>query len=247
MALTIVEVLSRSEQGLTKPYICRGDDDEVYFVKGRSATRRGLVAEWLCACIGESFGLPIPRYAIGTVPAELIDADLTGWLRDLGPGEVFASLRVSALEFTDTHRSLAPEALRRDVLAFDWWVCNGDRNLTASGGNPNLLWNPRSGSAVVIDHNMAFDDAFSVEDFVKLHVFADDIPLMFSDFLVRQTYVTRFQAALGAWADYCDNLPDSWRFVDAERTIPVDLSLDRTKVLLDRPFVDSVLFWQLPQ
>ena len=49
MSLTIVEVLGRSSQGRTEPYVCRGDDGEVYFVKGRSATRPGLISEWLCA------------------------------------------------------------------------------------------------------------------------------------------------------------------------------------------------------
>ena len=45
MSLVIVEVIERSIQGRTEPYICRGDDGEVYFVKGRSATRRGLINE----------------------------------------------------------------------------------------------------------------------------------------------------------------------------------------------------------
>lgn len=52
MSLTIVEVLERSVQGRTEPYVCRGDDGEVYFAKGRSATRRGLIAEWLCVRLG---------------------------------------------------------------------------------------------------------------------------------------------------------------------------------------------------
>lgn len=91
MSLTIVEVLGRSSQGRTEPYVCRGDDGEVYFVKGRSATRPGLIAEWLCARLAEHFGLPLPPYSIATVPEELIEADLTGWLHDLGVGEVFAS------------------------------------------------------------------------------------------------------------------------------------------------------------
>lgn len=161
MSLTIVEVLGRSSQGRTEPYVCRGDDGEVYFVKGRSATRPGLIAEWLCARLAEHFGLPLPPYSIATVPEELIEADLTGWLHDLGVGEVFASQRINAVELTEVHRELVPAAVRRDVIAFDWWVRNGDRNLTVAGGNPNLLWNPEGeGSLVVIDHNLAFDPDF---------------------------------------------------------------------------------------
>ena len=43
MTLEVVEIIGRSKQGFTKPYICRCDDGEIYFVKGRSATRRGLI------------------------------------------------------------------------------------------------------------------------------------------------------------------------------------------------------------
>ena len=97
-------------------------DGAIYFTKGRSATRRGLIAEWLCARLGQAFGLPIAPYAIADVPEELIEADLSGWLQDLGTGEVFASRRVSAVELTEVHRSLVPEEQRRDLLAFDGWV-----------------------------------------------------------------------------------------------------------------------------
>lgn len=245
MSLTIVEVLDRSKQGRTEPYICRGDDGEVYFVKGHSATRVGQIAEWLCARLAERFGLPIAPYAIATVPEELFEADLTGWLRDLGPGEVFASRRVEAVELTEAHRALVPLALRRDVLAFDWWIRNGDRNLTELGGNPNLLWNlDGAGSLIVIDHNLAFDPAFSAKDFADLHVFSDDIPLMFSDFILRENVIERFAQALGIWEEVCHNLPTSWKFADAEQLTPIEFPFAQVRALLDRAFTDT--FWLLP-
>jgi hypothetical protein len=166
-------------------------------------------------------------------------------LSDLGVGEVFASRRVNALELTDIHRDLVPETERRDVIAFDWWVHNGDRNMTAKGGNPNLLWNPEDeGSLVVIDHNLAFDPNFSANDFLNLHVFADDIPSMFSDFLIRKAYTARFAEALGKWDEICDTLPESWGYIDPEQTIPVDFSLPDVRALLDRALKDT--FWNLP-
>lgn len=245
MSLTVVEVQGRAKQGRTEPYICRCDDGEVYFIKGRSATRPGLIAEWLCARLGDAFGLPIAPHAIANVPNELIEADLTGWLGDLGCGEVFASRRVSAVELTEIHRGLVPRQLRRDVVAFDWWVRNGDRNMTPKGGNPNLLWNPiNDGSLVVIDHNLAFDPKFSAQDFMHLHVFADDIPGMFSDFLLRNEYSGRFADTLGKWNEICDTLPNAWRYVDPEQTIPVELSTASIKTLLDRAFTET--FWNLP-
>ncbi len=245
MGLTVVEVLGRSVQGRTQPYICRCDDGEIYFVKGRSATRAGLSAEWLCVRLGDAIGLPVAPYAMAMVPEELMEADLTGWLSDLGSGEVFASRRVHAVDLTEVHRNRVPQQQRRDVLAFDWWVHNADRTLTVKGGNANLLWNPaNAGSLVVIDHNLAFDPAFSTAQFCQLHVFSDDIAAMFHDGFVREGYRARFQAALNNWDEYCDSLPASWAYVDLERTIPASLPLTTIKALLDRAQTD--IFWQLP-
>jgi hypothetical protein len=97
---------------------------------------------------------------------------------------------------------------------------------------------------VVIDHNLAFDPDFSEQDFLKLHVFADDVPAMFSDFLVQDAYTARFAAALGIWEEACNNVPASWGFVDPEHTIPVGFPWSEIKKLLDRALFES--FWQLP-
>ena len=37
MGVVIEEIIGRSVQGVTRPFICRGDDGIVYFVKGRGA------------------------------------------------------------------------------------------------------------------------------------------------------------------------------------------------------------------
>jgi hypothetical protein len=39
MSLTIVEVIKQADQGLSSPFLCRGDDGELYFVKGRASER----------------------------------------------------------------------------------------------------------------------------------------------------------------------------------------------------------------
>jgi hypothetical protein len=216
----------------------------VYFVKGRSAARRGLAAEWLCARLAEQFELPIAPYKLATVPDELIQANPT-FLADLGEGDVFASRRVQAVEFTVQHCELVPDKLRRDVLAFDWWIHHGDRMLTGQGGNPNLLWEPAANPGlVVIDHNLAFDPSFSAADFSRFHVFADDIPLMFSDFLVTKEYERRFSAALGIWDEACKSLPASWSFVDPERTVRTENFVADFRQILDR--LGTPGFWQLP-
>lgn len=244
MTLTIVEVLQRSIQGRTKPYICRADDGAIYYVKGRSATRNGLMAEWLCAELATAFGLPIAPYALASMPEELIEADTSGWLADLGGGEVFASQKVDSVEMTAVHRDRTPLPLRQDLLVFDWWVRNADRTLTERGGNPNLLWkHDDGGGLVVIDHNLAFDPAFSIEEFRTGHVFADEIPGLFSDFLARDTYRRRLSQTLGAWERACVMIPPPWNYVDPEMTFPASFSLDLALALLRRCEQDE--FWSL--
>src|SRR6185312_2104269 len=117
---------------------------------------------------------------------------------------------------TPSHVGDVSEALRRDVLVFDWWVHNPDRTLTTLSGNPNLLWDGDSGKLAVIDHNMAFDPEFDVQTFSKTHVFAADICKVFQDLVEPARYAERLQAALVTWPEACQNVPAEWWFADAE-------------------------------
>lgn len=256
MTLEVVEIMTRSEQGFTRPYICRCDDGKVYFVKGRSATRRGLINEWLCANLAKAFGLPIAPFALAEVPQELMEADLTGWLKDLGGGVAFASRKVMGQELAASQVRGIPLFLRRDVLVFDWWVRNNDRHLTAQGGNVNLLWQPSQmirndddeklaeGGIAVIDHNLALDMEFSASDFCQSHVFAGDLHGTFSDFLLRQTFSQRLKQALEVWGSAWDNLPPAWGFVDDEKTILSDYPKAGIRAMLD--LLESPDFWNPP-
>jgi hypothetical protein len=140
-SIFIEEVLGRSPQGKTEPFICRGHDGETYYVKGAGAGRRSLICEWVAAHLATAFGLPIADYALAEVPEALVSFGVRPDIRDLGAGLVFASRRLPhSQELTPTTRDLVPVALALDVLVFDWWLRNEDRHLTESGGNPNLLW-----------------------------------------------------------------------------------------------------------
>lgn len=245
MPLTVIEILGRSQQGRTEPYICRCDDGEIYFVKGKAATRRGLIAEWLCAELASELKLPIAPYAIATVPDELIAADVDGIYQDLGTGPTFASSRVGTMELNRTHIAHIPLSLRHDVLLFDWWIHNGDRNLTGIGGNPNLLWKPGSaGTLIMIDHNLAFDPDFDPAGFLSLHAFANDAMSLFHDISLRDKYRNRMMCALRCWSEICDTLPNEWRCIDAEQTIPAAFPFGSVKALLDRVSADA--FWKIP-
>ena len=177
----IIEILGRSEQGMTKPYICRGDDDNIYFVKGVGAGRRSQVCEWIAGSLGIELSLPIAPFKIVEVPDELVEDNPQ--YSDLGFGPAFGSLRQTIMELNYAGIEQVPDELQRKVLAFDWWIHNNDRMLTESGGNPNLFWEPEGEQLVVIDHNQAFDPEFSAKDFLDYHVFSGGRPDIFGNAL----------------------------------------------------------------
>jgi hypothetical protein len=136
------------------------------------------------------------------------------------------------------------ESLRRDVVVFDYWICNMDRYLGEHGGNPNLFWEPQSEQLVVIDHNQAFDADFSLSEFASTHVFRGDLHQVFSDSAMQQGYQQRLRLALSRWGEICDTVPAEWWWFDDEETIPADFNRDQAYRCLSR--IDEEGFWRLP-
>lgn len=244
MSVQIVEIMGRATQGITLPYRCRGDDGHVYFVKGRGAGRRSQICEWVVGQLAQRLDLPIAPFEIVEVPEELICLDLSGELQDLGIGLAFGSRKLNVVELSVSHLEYVPSDVQRDVLAFDWWVHNADRTLTELGGNPNLFWDIETQELVVIDHNQAFDDAFSPADFVESHAFSSQWRLLVSDWVYRQHLTVRFAAAMADWTAICNTVPPEWWFLDAEQTVPTSLDLRAIYQLLMR--FQSQNFWDLP-
>ncbi len=240
--LTVVEILERSEQGRTRPFLCRCDDDQLYFVKGRGAGQRSLLCEWLAGHLARAFGLPVPEFVVAQAPRGLLDLHPEG--RDLGPGPAFASQRADfAQDLTVAQRASVATTLQRDVLVFDWWVHNGDRTLTTLSGNPNLLWAAGDRGLVVIDHNLAFDQDFDAAQFAVTHVFSEQIPFVFQDLVEPQSYAARLRQALAVWPDACNNAPEAWWFVDEEQTVPTDFDPAAILAMLNRCTTQE--FWRL--
>lgn len=185
--LTIVEILGRSEQGRTRPFLCRCNDDQLYYVKGNDAGKRSLLCEWLSAHLARAMGLPIPVFNVVQAPQSLLDLHPEG--RDLGTAPAFGSRKVDHVhELTVSHLDDVDAALQRDILVFDWWVRNGDRTLTSISGNPNLLWDAADRRLVVIDHNLAFDRKYDTAEFSEAHVFRKQITHVFQDLAERGSY-----------------------------------------------------------
>lgn len=243
MTVQVIEIMGRSEQGMTRPFICRGDDGEVYFVKGRGAGMRSLVCEWIAGQLGQRLGLPIAPFEIVEVPEELLSIALRDDLADLGAGKAFGSHKQPVIELSMSHLASVPEEQQRDVLAFDWWVHNDDRSLGERGGNPNLFWDVEREGLVVIDHNQAFDPAFSSSDFVTAHAFRSQVRALFEDWIAQQTYTERFMRVMTDWSAICDTVPPEWWFIDAEQTVPTDFDAHVAQELLMDCQRDG--FWSL--
>lgn len=243
MSVQIVEIIGRATQGITKPFICRGEDEHIYFVKGQGAGKRSLICEWLAGNLALRLGLPLAPFEIVDVPDSLIQLGMRDDLRELGAGLAFGSRKLAVVELSISHLEYVPEAMQRDVLAFDWWVRNDDRTLGEAGGNPNLFWDVEREQLVVIDHNQAFDAGFSVENFAALHAFHGQIDALCGDWVVQQQYCDRFAQALSDWDVICNTVPPEWWFVDPEQTLPTDFDRDAMRQLLLRCQADT--FWKM--
>jgi hypothetical protein len=236
MKVNISEIINRSEQGITRPFFCRGDDDWLYYVKGNGAGRKACINEWLAGHLGKYLGLPIPDFKLAKIPKELITYSAREDIADLGVGFGFAS---QFIENTDELTYLFIEQidpeLRAKILLFDWWIANGDRTLTEHGGNPNILWLHRSQKAFVIDHNLAFDDS-SLREIWAHHIFVDARRNWNDNF--RREMVVLMAEALKELPSWWKSMPHEWTDVDT------GLNLEGVSSLLWRFETNPSKFWE---
>ncbi|MEJ0003003.1 MAG: HipA family kinase [Pararobbsia sp.] len=206
----ITEVLERSVQGRTHPFLCRGADRRLYYVKGAGAGRKGLISEWLGSTMAACFGLPIAEHRIVEVPESMTALHIPDFFA-LGPGLAFGSVvQENVVDLSWSNIQDIPPQVRRDIAVFDWWVQNEDRTLSERAGNPNLLWHILEERVIVIDDNLAFDKTFGALPFWQLHAFGADWNDVFQDFLARPVYERRMVEALSQFEMACDKMPDDW-------------------------------------
>lgn len=239
--IQIIEILNRANQGVTKPFLCKGEDDQFYYVKGTGshAGHRSLLTEWISGHLAEAFGLPIAPFQVVDVPAALVEIAIAEW-SSLGSGAAFGSQQLPFVqELQWSQIKLIPKELQQDILVFDWWTHNADRSLTEKGGNPNLLWDSQDQKLAVIDHNNAFDAHFNPNDFCESHAFRNQIPFVFEDCVVRATYVERMERAFAAFETACNNSPLEWWWID--HGVPCSFNKEKARQLLAR-FTDQS-FW----
>ena len=250
--LTVTEVLGRSEQGMTRPFICKTEDGRLWYVKGKYAGQRSLCCEWVAGCLAERMALPIPEFAIVNVPKSLVAGSDRPDIRHLGEGPAFASLKLpDAREITWSESEELNGLERSLIVLFDCWVQNEDRSLSSFGGNPNLLITDHRSSdggepytfngrkIWTYDFNLAFDRVFDAARFWENHIFAKvyDLARMLELFepmrLLREEVPEIFR-----------QIPQEWLYIDGDESLPAQLEETQVVEVLQRAFIDPERFWR---
>ena len=162
----IIQIIRRTDQGATRPFVCRAADGYVYYVKGHSASTGERIREWMGTHLAQAFGLPVPPMRLLEVPTTLLKSLDNTTAHDLGKGYAVGSRQVQAVsELRHDEIPLIPTATQQAILLFDYWVKNEDRTLSDLGGNPNLLLNKATSELYAIDYNLILPTAFDAASF----------------------------------------------------------------------------------
>jgi hypothetical protein len=209
--LEVIEIIRDTSQGVTRPALCRADDENEYVIKGREAGNDGLIKEYICGALGQKFGLPIPPFSLINCSDELLNHDPELQRRFSG-GPCFASKYQPHLQEFDRTSYVEDHAqLFRDIFVFDFWVKNDDRYFTAeNGGNPNLLVDSGRKHISVIDHNLAFSADFDLQSFRMTHVGSKFWRAQQLDMLEMLDYQNKMSTIIGSLDNIIQELPDEW-------------------------------------
>lgn len=211
--MQIVEIIDRCEegQGILRPFICRADDQNLYYAKGSNSTVLGLIREWIASNLAISFGLPTPKSHLLYIDPELKSViDNSCWLSDLHFEYLFGSKSVAPCEtLTISDVRSIPLQLQRDVFIFDYWIRNADRHLGPKAGNVNLLLQAQTKTLQVIDFNLAFDDQFAFDE-MSTHVFKDAMTSGAIDPACKAEYLNRMKSVMEDLPTWINQIPDEW-------------------------------------
>lgn len=248
--IDIIAITGRSPEGdgVSRPFHCLDSEKRAFYVKLKNVGYQHLVKEWICGRLAQEMGLDCANIYQANIPLPLI-AKNSEYERDLGSGVAFASQKVEGcitleehhLVQTATHDS--SHHLLDQILMFDWWVKNSDRSLGKIGGNPNLLWSISKQKVVMIDHDNAFDEAFSAENFREHHALRN-----FKNAWQPASRLSTEQwlkEGLGHLDSIWQELPQSWLF-DSFGDARTSLSKEELKETLSLPWTQPDLFWSTP-
>jgi hypothetical protein len=247
MGIIIREIIRRSEQGVTLPFLCRSTEGDIYFVKGIGGVGiPALRAEVIGGTLASLLRLPIPDFAIVEVSERLIEMSAVDGVIELTGHFAFGSRAIEGAEEISFSQTLAlPLEWKAKVLLFDWWIQNEDRILSPLGGNPNMLVSQQLlAQPWLIDHHCAFDTRFDSTAFWKNHIFADSRKIWTKAW--RNKEGKRLQKLVDQIHLIWNTLPLPWRSEINEDSSETDLELNRISRILRRPVDAPGEFWNIP-
>lgn len=229
----IEEILSRADDGVTRPFFCSCSDGHHYYVKGHDAGLETLWNETIAGLFAAEFDLPVPEFKFIEVPPELIKYSTFPDIQDLGERLAWGSHEVPcAISFSEY--LTVPDDLKCRILMFDWLTRNDDR----TAANPNLLWNSETQMLAVIDHNNAFAPDFQPAAFWEKHIFHDMGKEIFKK-NSRPDYENRINRCIVKMDDCFALLPDEWTESES-----FDEYRNRVKTCISIPLERPELFWR---
>lgn len=203
---------------MTQPFLCTCEDGLAYIVKGKPKLRqKELVAEFISSYLAKSMGLPCPESCIVYVSDEIIEymPDLRG---ELSPGPAFATRFVENASTINIQqaRSAVTVQEQKKIFFFDRWIKNSDRSLSELGGNVNMIFNPVNNRYYLIDHNLAFEQHATDDDYNE-HVYTSNSRSWVYDILDEPELSDLAIAAICNLGQQFATLPDEWFASDDER------------------------------
>jgi hypothetical protein len=208
--INIIEIIHQMTQGATAPYLCSADDGKKYVIKRERAGFEGCIKEWLFGNLGQYFGLPIPSCKLVYVDRSLLEYN-DNYRFEIGEGVAFGSELIPDLQEVNYQMlQTLPQNTLKDLYVFDYWIRNGDRNLTEYSGNPNLFFKQSNLDVIVLDHNLAFDQTFLQKNHSKLHVSNEYWPAQI-DYDIQQQYEQRIEGTLAFLDEIIAKIPDDWK------------------------------------
>lgn len=242
----ITELLGRAETGIsTNPFRCKTESGRHIYVKPAGVLSTSLIAEWLGGRLAQHMGLPCAEIGIIEVPQALATAvNTTPEWSDFKAGIGFGSYSMGEnyVEMTANDcRSLSSTGLA-ELLVFDYWIKNGDRQLTGYGGNPNTLVDSTRTKFCVIDHDNAFDENFDMAQFRRNHLAARFRNHWQSD-RNRSLWIENVRNALAIFHEIWQELPHQWLYSDLDNSNEPKYTPQPYEDILSRPLTNADTFW----
>lgn len=245
MPTIVTELLGRADAGVSvKPFICRTEEGRKIYIKPFGSHPKSFIYEWIGGRLAYRMGLPVADMEIVEVPSLLAKANRNVDWKDFKSGVGFGSYAVGQ-DYRDLQSSdltKLNKELLAEVLLFDYWIKNQDRQMGPVGGNPNTMVHYDRNEFYLIDHDNAFDQTFDMKLFSQLHIGRNQREYWLKADR-REAWAKKVEASLKHLDDFWEELPEDWLYSELDTNSEPCYTLSPIRDLLLRPLTDPEAFW----